>query len=524
MRWAALFLSPFFLVACSRKEVSMVPDASAPKPPVAAPQPPAPPAPKAGADIRRVLLPSAQKPLVNIRLLFLAGSVDDPKGKEGLTALTAAVMAKGGTTALTSAELLTRLYPMAADLDVQAEKEMTVFIGKVHRDHLEGFLPILEDVLLRPRWDAKEFERLRSDAINDIEKRLRTSDDENLGKAALEWLMFEGHPYQHFSGGTVQGLKAITLDDLKAHAQRVFTRARLVLGLAGAVDGTLADRLQQALAALPAGSAAQPPAFSPGSQQKTRVLIIEKECSSTAISLGHPYGLRRSSPEFAAAFLGNSAFGEHRQLGGRLFNELREKRGLNYGDYSYLEHFVQDGHGTYPLANVARREQFYSLWVRPVEHANRLFALRAALYQLDRLLREGLSAEEVDKSRSFLMGYTRMWEQTDMRRLGFALDDRFYDMPPFLEGMRRGMSGVKPEDVSSALRKHIDPAALRIAIVTKGAEALRAEILSGKPSPIHYATPKDKGVLEEDRKIEAFPLGLKPDQVRVVKSGELFEK
>jgi zinc protease len=478
---------------------------------------------KPGADIKTVLLSSPQKPIVSFRLLFLAGSIDDPKGKEGLTALTAQVMAKGGTRSLTSAQLLERLFPMAAELDVVAEKEVTTFVGRVHKDHLAAYLPLLIDVVRAPRWDPRELERLRADAINDIEKRLRTSDDENLGKEALQWLLYEGHPYQHFVGGTVQGLRAITLDDLKAHAARVFTRARLVVGLAGGADAGTEQKLREALSALPPGLPGRVPLPRP-TPPRTRVLIVEKEALSTAISLGHPYELGRASRDFAAAFVGNSAFGEHRQLGGRLFEELRGKRGLNYGDYSYLEHFVQDGWGTYPLPNVARRQQYYSIWVRPVEHANRVFALRAALYQLDRLLREGLSPEEVDKSKGFLEGYTRMWEQTDTRRLGFALDDQFYGTPPFLATLRKGLAGLTAERVNAALRKLIDPARLRIVFVTTGGQALRDELLTGKPSPIRYATPKPKAVLEEDRKIEAFPLGLKPDQVRVVKVGELFER
>jgi zinc protease len=511
----ALVLFSTALASCS-KEKSMASDTA----PRALPNlPPARP----GADIKTVLLSSPRKPVVVFRALFLSGSISDPRGKEGLTALTATVMAKGGTQALTSAELLDRLFPMAAELDVQVEKEMTVFVGRVHRDHLSEFLPIFLDVLLRPRWDPKELERLRADAVNDIEKRLRTSDDENLGKEALQGLLYEGHPYQHFTGGTVQGLKAITLDDLKAHARNVFTRARLLLGLAGGADAALEQRLREGLAALPAGVGGRPP-LPPPPETKTRVLLVEKEAVATAISIGHPLALRRTDPEFPAAFVGNSAFGEHRQVGGRLFDELRAKRGLNYGDYSYVEHFVQDGWGTYPLPNVARRQQYFSIWIRPVEHAHRMFALRAALYMLDKLLREGLTQEELDKTRGFLQGYTRMWEQTDNRRLGFALDDQFHGSPPFLARLREAMPRLTLDEVNAALRKHIDPARLKIVMVTKGAKEVRDLLLSGKPTPIEYKTPRDKKVLEEDRKIEAFPIPLKPEEVRVVSAGELFER
>lgn len=516
MRRFTIPIAALALAACQNPKVPTMVDAGVQALPNLPP-------PRPGADIKTVLLASPGKPIVSFRLLFLSGSIDDPADRPGLTSLTAQLMAKGGTQSLTSAQLLERLFPMAAELDVQVDKEMTVFVGRVHRDHLASYVPILLDVLLRPRFDPKELERLRNDAVNDIEKRLRTSDDENLGKEALQALLFEGHPYGRYTGGTVQGLKAITLNDVKAHAARVFTRARLVIGLAGGADAALEQRMREALAALPAGTAGRPALPRPPTP-KTRILIVEKEAVATAISMGHVYELGRASPEFVAAFVGNSAFGEHRQMGGRLFEELRAKRGLNYGDYSYLEHFVQDGWETYPLPNVARRQQYFSIWIRPVEHKNRFFALRAALYQLDRLLREGISPEELDRTRGFLAGYTRMWEQTDSRRLGFALDDQFYGTPPLLATLRARMPALTVDAVNGALRKHIALQKLRIAIVTKDAARLRDEILAGKPSPISYPTPKDAKVLEEDRKIEAFPIAVKPEEVRVVRASELFER
>ena len=474
-------------------------------------------------EIRTVLLPSPEVPIVSVRLTFLSGSVDDPKGKEGLTALTAALMVKGGTLALTAASLLERLFPMAAYLDVRVEKEMTTFVARVHRDHWPRFEPILVDVLLRPRWDAKEFARLRTEALNDVRKHLRTGDDELLGKEALQGLLYRGHPYGHYAGGTVRGLTRLTVEELKAHAQRVFTRARLVLGLGGAVDAALADRLGSALVALPAASQARTP-LPPPPSHPVRVLLVEKECRSTAISLGHPHGLKRVDPDFFPAFVGNSAFGEHRQFGGRLFEALRGQRGLNYGDYSYLEHFVQDGYGTYPAPSVARRQQYFSIWLRPVEHPHRVFALRAALHELGKLLASGLTDDEVTRTRGFLKGYTRMWEQTVGRRLGFAIDDLYYESAPTLEGLRRSLPRLNARQINEALRRHLRPEQLRIVMVTKGAQALRKELLSGEASPIVYPSPKPAAVLAEDKEIARHPLRLRPEEVEVRAVDELFEE
>ncbi|MGZ3479388.1 MAG: M16 family metallopeptidase, partial [Myxococcaceae bacterium] len=155
--------------------------------------PPGPPGP--------VLLPPSTQPLVSIQLRFRTGSVDDPDGQAGITALAAEVMFEGGTEKLTSQQLREALFPYAADWSVRVDKEQTTFAIRVHRDGLEKVSGLLTDALTHPRWDPAEFARLRDAVINDIEKRLRQGDDENLGKEALSELMFAGHRYGWLTSG-----------------------------------------------------------------------------------------------------------------------------------------------------------------------------------------------------------------------------------------------------------------------------------------------------------------------------------
>ena len=92
-------------------------------------------APRAGHPAA-VYLPAHSTPLVALRFVFRVGSQDDPKGKEGLAALTAAMIAEGGTKDFTYDQILERFYPMAASLSGACRKEVTVFSGEVHRDNL----------------------------------------------------------------------------------------------------------------------------------------------------------------------------------------------------------------------------------------------------------------------------------------------------------------------------------------------------------------------------------------------------
>jgi zinc protease len=86
-----------------------------------------------------VELHSANSPLISFRILVHAGSINDPKGKEGLNALTALMIGQGGTKDMTYKQIVDTLYPWAASISPQSDKEVTVFIANIHRDNLRNF-------------------------------------------------------------------------------------------------------------------------------------------------------------------------------------------------------------------------------------------------------------------------------------------------------------------------------------------------------------------------------------------------
>jgi len=521
------------LAGCASTPKAPPPAENAPPPavPAQAAPPPPPSRPEAVAakplgqprPLEQVVLARPDTPIVSFRLVFHTGSVDDPKGQEGLTALTAQLMAEGGTQKLSASQLLEALYPMAAELDVFVDKEFTTFSGRVHKDFLARFQDIFTDVLLAPRMDATELERLRANAISDVENGLRSANDEALGKAALDAILYEGHPYAHFTGGTVQGLKAITLDDVKAHAQRVFTQDRLVVGLAGAVDEALAQSLTSRLSSLPPTGAPRV-ALPAVPTTAGRAVILQKPTLSTAISMGFVSTIRRGDPDFFPVAFAMSNLGEHRQSIGVLFTELREKRGLNYGDYAYAEHFIESPGTTYNRTNIARTQQDLSLWLRPVVPTNGMFATRGAVFFLDQMVKEGIPQERFELMRGFLQGYTRLWEQTDQRRLGYTIDSLFYGTPDFLEQYRQAMAKMTPQSVQEALRRRVQPEALNFAFVAEDAEGLAQALRSGEPSSITYASPKSAELLEQDQAISTSKLPVRPEAIQVIPVQQFMEK
>jgi zinc protease len=493
---------------------------------------PAPTVTRTPSGVSLLVLPLNQQAIVNVQLRFRSGATDDPPGKAGLTYLTARVMAEGGTQALDAKSLLNALFPLAAELEVRVDKEQTTFIARLHRDNLAKFLQIFSDILLHPRWDPQEFKRLRETAVNDVEKRLRQGDDENLGKESLAELVYRNHPYGRLTLGHIADLKSASLEDLKAHAARVFTADRLIVGVSGGYPPKLGEELAQLFSALPAKS--EPAAAVPEARPHgPRFLLVEKTSDSTAISMGFPYALSHRDPDWPALSIARSAFGEHRQFNGRLMQRLREMRGLNYGDYAYIEHFQQDGFDAATAqTGRARHQQDFTIWLRPVRDENRLFAVRAALYELARSQKEEpFSAQEVEQTKGFLDGYILLFDQTDARKLGYALDDAFYGMSGFLGAWRAALRGVTAEQVNAAWRKWIDPSKLEIAMAGKDMAAVRKVLLSGEPTPIQYqqdaagkSPEKPAAQLATDKEMEKFPFGAQGERdVELVRVDQMFE-
>lgn len=475
--------------------------------------------------MRTVLLPSHTTPFVSLRFLFTTGSTDDPAGKEGLAALTGAVLAEGGTRALPYEKLLEALYPMAAGIGVHVDRDVSVVHGTVHRDHLDTFYDLIRQVVVSPRYETKEFDRLKDDQHNGLVSGLRAVDDEGLGIESLASLLYPGHAYGRPVEGTVRGIRALTPDDVAAFHAKTFTRDRLTLGLAGALPDGFVERVTEDLQRLPETSLARPPVAQADPASGPSTLVVTKPARAWAISLGHPLTITRADEDFFPLFLANSYLGEHRTFNGVLMAKMRSDRGLNYGDYSYVESFVQDGGSTFALANVPRRLQAFSIWIRPVapEHAH--FAVRLAVRELRRLVKDGLTREAFDETRAFLTNYSKLWVQTPARRLGFAMDGAFYGGKSLVDELAERLPRMTVENVNAAVARHLHPEDLSMAVVADpdGAPGFVEALTADAPSPVAYPTATKPEVLAEDRLIANEALRVAAGRCRIVPAESMFD-
>jgi zinc protease len=501
-----------------------------------------------------VLMPVSQDPNVSVKLWFQVGTQDDPAGKEGVAALTAAMITEAGTQSREYQAILAALFPLAAGYGNSVDKEMTIVSGTAHRDVAARFVDIFLDAVVHPGFREADFTRLRDQLVSGIENDLRFGSDEELAKAMLTQSLFSGTRYAHIDNGTVASLKALTLDDVKDFYATHFTRDNVVLGLGGAYSPELRARIEAALAALPSGRPARAlkPAIQP--PKGRHLTIVDKADpkdpqddprATTSISFGYPIDLLRGSREFYALWIANSWLGEHRSSVSHLYQVIRESRGMNYGDYSYIEAYPNGGSRQTPPSGVGRRQQAFEVWIRSLPRDQAPFALRAALREVELLAKNGLTREQFDYQRKFLKNYCLHFAETTGERLGWALDDRFYALDGkggHLSTFRRMMDEITLEECNAAIKKYIRADDFDIAIVTKGGRALADVLMSGAPTPITYGTGAAPEMLKtedgvtvtvepdhskdalhaEDREIESWRLGIRPEDVTIVPVAEAF--
>jgi len=472
-----------------------------------------------------VLVQKSALPQIRYKLLFTVGSAQDPQGKEGLAALTAAMVASGGSGQRKIDEINQALFPLAGSFSQQTDKEMTTFTGSIHKDNWAQFNQIALPQLLSPGFREDDFRRLKDGQKNALLLDLKDNNEEEFAKERLQTNVYAGTPYGHPVLGTLAGIEAITLDDVKQFWKSAYAQGAVKVGISGDVSDAMTASLTQALAQLPSGPGLPASVKPVGHKaQGLQVEIIEKNTRATAISFGLPLDVTRTHPDFPALWLAKTWLGEHRASNSYLYQRIREIRGMNYGDYAYIEAFPRGMYQFFPNPNLGRKAQLFEIWIRPVAPENAHFALRVALTELGKLVDNGLTQEQFETTRGYLMKNVFVMTSTQDQQLGYALDSQWYGTPEFTKLMRDGLSKLTVLDVNRAIKQHLSAQNLSVVMVAKDAAGLKEKLLSDAFSPIKYDGNKPQSLLDEDKVIGAMKLNIKPEAIVVTPAAQAFAR
>ena len=485
---------------------------------------------------------NANKVVFKIR--FENGSIADPADKKGLTYATASLMAQGGAGGESYADIQDKIMPWAASYMAAVDKQITTFTFQVPVDFVQEFYPLVKNVLLSPDFNEQDFSRVMKAQQNYVDQVVRASSDEDYSKFALEDQLFRGGNMQHLRQGTSATVKGISLDDIKAHYQKAFTNNNVSVGIAGNYSEAMLGQLKKDLAGLPDAKFTAGAPSRANTADGIEVEIIAKEGAfGSAIFTGAALAITRADDEFAALMIANSWMGEHRKSYSRLYQKIRQTRSMNYGDYSYIEWYSAGGSNQLPPSDVPRSSNYWSIWIRPVQIASQLkaqypeladikighahFALRMALREFGLMIKNGISKEDFEATKTFLRSYTKLYAQSPAQQLGWLMDSRFYGRTDYLSELDTLLEKTTLEQVNTAIRKHWQTDKLFVTIVTDESEAkaLAGSLINNTPSPMSYSNLVKSGlsaeVLAEDDMVAAYPLNIR--KITIVPSADTFK-
>ncbi len=390
-------------------------------------------------------------PLVNIGVFVRGGAVSEPEHAEGLSRLTAHSTLKG-TRTCSGAQIALAAESLGGSIAVSAGLESLGWSMSVPVRHLDAALSLLADVVQEPVFPADGVETERRLALAEVE-RLRDDMYRRPMRLAVE-AAYRGHPYARAVLGTAESLAAIRAGDVAAHHARMFQGGACVIGVVGDVDPAHAAALVRArFGALVQGDDAPPPAVQ--WPDAMRVSEETRDKQQTALALLFRGPARRDPARHAARVLAAVASG----LGGRFFEELRDRRSLAYTVTAYPVERRVDGMFAAYIATAPDRE---------AEAREALLAEFAALGT------EPVREEEIERARRYLVGAHAISQQSGATVLAdlvdaWAFGDGLHE--PAEYGQR--ILEVTREDILALARAYFDPAR-RVEGVVRGRAAANA--------------------------------------------------
>lgn len=386
-------------------------------------------------------------PVTYLYAVLKSGSVWDPPELEGITSLMGEMLMRG-TQTRTREQMRDELDQLGAEIDIDVGHENISIVGQTLTRNLDPFLAIFSDVILHPKFDLKEIEKLKRETIADL-KQIRENDQALVGRFFARSL-FKTHPYAMNPDGKESTIPRITDKKVQEVYKKQMVSENIFFAASGDLDTqSLSQKMGQYFQSLPKGSFSSFSYPKPPKVEGRHIVLIDKPArTQTQIIIGH-MGIDVLNPDFFPLIIANNAFG-----GGftaRLMHEVRVKRGWSYGAYSWFRPKKQPGE--------------FGMMAYPATK-DTMDTLKLMLSLYEDYAKSGLTQEEFDRSKSNLINEFAFKIDTARRKVGQLLMIELMGLPKdYLETYRDKLKSVTLEQVNQAIQKYSDPKNLIITVL-----------------------------------------------------------
>jgi zinc protease len=392
------------------------------------------------------LVEDHSNPIISLSLAFRGGAALDPAGKEGLASMVAGLIDEGAGD-LDSQAFQGRLEELSISLHFNAD--MDGFSGELQSltENRDTAFDMLRLALTQPRFDAEPVERIRSQILAGLAR--SSEDPDTIAGRVLNKLLYPQHPYGRPSGGTLESIAAMKVDDLRRFTAERFGRDALVVGVVGDISpAELGPLLDKTFGTLPAQAAPFEVAkVDPNASGD--LVVIDKDVPQSVVLFGQN-GIARDDPDYYVAYTVNYILGGG-GFASRLYEEVREKRGLAYSVYSYI----------YPLDHS-------SMIIGGVATQNSRVAESLDLIRLEwkRMAESGPTEDELRDAKTYLTGSFPLRFSSSNRIAGMLVGMQTEHLGiDYLDRRNSFIEAVTEEDARRVARRLYDESALTVVVV-----------------------------------------------------------
>ncbi|MDT4289109.1 pitrilysin family protein [Methylomonas sp. MO1] len=393
---------------------------------------------------------TAGLPMVDVRVVFDAGSARDD-AQFGVAALTSALL-DSGAGELSADDIAQHFESVGANYSAGVSEDMAWLAVRTLTEKalFDKALATFETVLSKPAFNQADFEREKARTLAGLKHREESPGE--LAGIAFNKALYGDHPYAHPETGVVETVAGFSADDLKSFYQKYYVAANAMVVIVGDVSREQAEQTaNQVLSKLPVGSkpAEIPAVTMPSKASKQH---IEFPSTQTHVLVGLP-GTYRKDPDYFALYVGNHILGGGSMVS-RLFEEVREKRGLAYGAYSVFAPMYRQG--PFMMSLQTRNDQTEQ-------------ALDVLLKTFNEFLDKGPSDKELTAAKQNITGGFAMRFDTNSKLTDYVAMIGFYQQPlDYLDTFQSNVEAVSIEQIKDAFKRRVKPELLQTVTVGAG--------------------------------------------------------
>lgn len=409
-----------------------------------------------------LVLENRATPTVSVRGSLRAGSYFEPRDKPGLAQITAEMLSRG-TRRRSKLELAGDLESVGADIDFSTDQFAVNIIARSLSQDLRLIISTLAEELREPLFPADELEKLKQQLIAAIQE--QQANTRYRGYERLSGLIFdEANPYFVPPGARlIESINSITVGDVEGFYAARYGGRSLILTVAGDVNADEVRALfEESFGTFSGPESVEVNVTDPAQQNETRrEIVLLKDKANVDILIGSAAPLRRSSEDYYAAILANSALGQS-TLSSRLGLQVRDKEGLTYGINS-----------AFRAPSLAAGPWYIGVSVNP---GNVERAIESALGVLRDYVVNGMHEDELADEKSAAIGSFKVGMATNRGLARAIWNAEFYGLGvDYLDHYPQIIESVTLAQVNAAIRKYFRPEQITIVIAGDYEQAVTSE-------------------------------------------------